>query len=56
MLLTVDPPVIRPIKPEGLRQAEALESFRTAKSAAEQFVEMLLSIFCYIKWRMEEIG
>lgn len=56
MVLTVDPPVIRPVKLEKLRHAEAPESLLTTKSAAEQFVERLLSIFCYVRWCVEETG
>ena len=45
MALIVDPPVNRPIKLEGLRQAEALGLLMMAKNAAEQFAETLLSIY-----------
>jgi len=56
MVLTTDPPVIKPVKLEGLRQAEAPESLLTTKSAAEQFVEMLLWMICYILKVALEIG
>ena len=55
MVLTAepDPPVIRPTKEEGLRQAEAPESFAMTRSAEEQFAEMPLSR-CYIRHKNPE--
>ena len=55
MVLTAepDPPVIRPTKEEGLRQAEAPESFAMTRSAEEQFAEMPLSK-CYVRHKQGE--